>query len=143
VSGAGLFLIARRFFFAGQFVVPGIIAQPQFAWKRFGFADTDLAAFVQKLLNKGVIGIFLWNLFHGGSLAVLRQTCHAGFRGFLARAVKYEGWFGLKPRFGRPHTRARASLGVILGPILRAVMQAARLRFAGQTAGRSLALFCL
>ncbi|MFT6224028.1 MAG: hypothetical protein ACJA1F_001874 [Paracoccaceae bacterium] len=39
VSGAGrlvaqpvLFLVARGFFFLGQLVVPGVVAQPQLTW---------------------------------------------------------------------------------------------------------------
>jgi len=48
----------------GQLVVPGIVAQAQLAWQRFGFSDADFAAFVQELLNKGIIGGFFWDMFH-------------------------------------------------------------------------------
>lgn len=44
-------LIPCRLFFFGQLVVPNIVTQTQFGFKRFGFSDVHLAAFVQKLLN--------------------------------------------------------------------------------------------
>lgn len=57
-------LVARGFLFLGQLVVPNIVAQTQFRRQRFGFANTDLAALVQELLNKSVIGVFFGEMFH-------------------------------------------------------------------------------
>ncbi len=56
--------IASGFLFFRQLVVPNIFAQTKFARKRFGFTNTDFAPFVQVFLNKGVIGVFLGNIFH-------------------------------------------------------------------------------
>ena len=66
-----LLLVARRFFFFGQLVVPDVIAKPQFGGQRLGLSNADFPAFFQKLLNKRVIGIFLWNIFH--ALKLLRK----------------------------------------------------------------------
>ena len=63
-----LFLVARGFFFFGQLVVPNILAQAKLGWRWFGFANTDLAAVVQKFLNKRVICGFFWDMFHVGML---------------------------------------------------------------------------
>ncbi|MDA1155648.1 MAG: hypothetical protein O2873_13065 [Proteobacteria bacterium] len=57
--------LARNFFFLGQFVVPRIIAQTQFAWKRLGFSNADLATVVQESLNQRIICGFFWDFFHG------------------------------------------------------------------------------
>jgi hypothetical protein len=65
---AGLFLIARGFFFFGQLVVPNILAQAKFGWRRFCFANFNFAAIVQKFLNKRVICGFFWDMFHGDML---------------------------------------------------------------------------
>ncbi|WP_139194613.1 hypothetical protein [Roseovarius tolerans] len=59
----GSLFLARCFFFLGQFVVPGIIAQTQLAWKRLGFPDADLAAVVQEFLNKRIICGFFGDFF--------------------------------------------------------------------------------
>lgn len=60
----GSLFLARCFFFLGQFAVPGIIAQTQFAWKRLGFPDADLAAVVQEFLNKRIIRGFFGDFLH-------------------------------------------------------------------------------
>ena len=64
ISAARSLLIARFFLFFGQFVDPNIVAQTQLVLKRFGFADADLAALVQELLNKCIIRGFFWDMFH-------------------------------------------------------------------------------
>ena len=59
-----LLLLERGFFFLGQFVVPSVLAQTQLMWKWLGFADADLATLVQEFLNKRVICVFFWDMFH-------------------------------------------------------------------------------
>ena len=93
---AGLFLVARGFFFFGQLVVPNIFAEAKFRWRRFGFANTDFAAVVQKLLNKRVICGFFRDMFH----VVMLTACLGGMsRPYgllmpfqLERRVRTEGW---------------------------------------------------
>ncbi len=63
-----LLFIACSFFFFGQDVVPNIFADAQFGAHRFGFANTDFSAFVQKFLNKSIICGFFWDMFHNGKL---------------------------------------------------------------------------
>lgn len=63
-------LIPRGLFFFGQFVVPNIVAQTQFRFKRFGLSNADFAAFVQELLNKGIIRCFFGDMFHRNTLTV-------------------------------------------------------------------------
>ena len=63
-SRTGSLLIASGFLLFSQLVVPNIIAQTQLAWHRFGLADADFAAFVQKFLNKSIVGRFFGDMFH-------------------------------------------------------------------------------
>ena len=73
---SGQLLVARGFFFAGQLIVPSVVTQPQLAWKWLGFANADLAALIQKLLNKRLICCFLGHMFHRASLTALSQIRH-------------------------------------------------------------------
>ncbi len=57
-------LVAGCFLFLGQFVVPLIIAQPKLGRGRLGFANTDLATFVQEFLNEGIIGCGFGDMLH-------------------------------------------------------------------------------
>lgn len=57
-----LFAVAGCFFFFCQNLVPDVLADAKFGLHRFGFTNLHLAAFVQKLLDQGVVGRGLWNL---------------------------------------------------------------------------------
>ena len=66
---ARLFFVAGGFLFFGQLVVPNIVAQTKLGRQRFGFADIDLAAFLQEFLNQGIVSGFFRDMFHGVTLA--------------------------------------------------------------------------
>ncbi|MGJ8587502.1 MAG: hypothetical protein ACSHXW_05065 [Yoonia sp.] len=66
---ARLFFVAGSFLFFGQLVVPDIVAQTKLGRQRFGFADIDLATFLQEFLNQGIVSGFFRDMFHGVTLA--------------------------------------------------------------------------
>ncbi len=72
----GSFSVAGRFFFARELVVPGVVAQAQFAGQGLGFSNTDFPTLVQKFLNKRVIGGFFRNMLHAATLATAQAACH-------------------------------------------------------------------
>lgn len=76
---AGLFLVAGGFLFLGQLVVPNIVAQTKLGRQRFGFAATDLTAFVQELLNKGIVSGFFGDMLHALRLAQQTQRSNDCF----------------------------------------------------------------
>ena len=67
-------LVARRFFFFGERLVPDILTQSQSRVRRLGFTFGHFAALVQVLLNKRVIGGFFFHLFHGVMLGSPRPV---------------------------------------------------------------------
>ena len=60
------FFIACSFLFFCEFVVPLIITKAELCRRRLGFTMADLAAIIQKLLNKRFISCFFWDVFHSG-----------------------------------------------------------------------------
>lgn len=78
--------VARGFLFFGQFVVPLVVGQAKLCCGRFGFANTDLAAFVQVFLNKSIIGCGFGDMFHAESVAEVGNSGNGGFTGPLCRS---------------------------------------------------------
>ena len=59
-----LLFVARRFFVFGQLVVPLVVGKAKFRRGRFGFANADFTALIQKFLNECIIGSFFGDMFH-------------------------------------------------------------------------------
>jgi len=75
------FSVAGRLFFARKLVVPCVVAQAQLAGQGLGLSNTDFPAFVQKFLNKRIIGGLFGNMLHEATLATAQAACHAQFIG--------------------------------------------------------------
>ena len=53
-----------------------LLLNPQLTGQGLGFSNTDFPAFVQKFLNKRVIGGFFGNMLHKDTLAAAQAACH-------------------------------------------------------------------
>jgi len=80
---ARLLRVLGGFFFFGQLHAPSVVADPKFRRHRLGFTLTNLAAFSEEFLNKGVIGGGFWDLFHHCDLPWLHVALEIGFTGNL------------------------------------------------------------
>ena len=60
------FFIACSLLFFCEFVVPLIITKAELCRRRLGFTMADLAAIIQKLLDKSFISCFFLDVFHSG-----------------------------------------------------------------------------
>ncbi len=68
-------LIAGLLLLFGQRLVPNVLAKTKLRTCRFGFALLHLAALVQELLNKRIIGGFFGDMFHEGEASGCEREC--------------------------------------------------------------------
>ena len=86
--GAAIFTVCVSFgLFCSAAVETGVVAQAQLAGQGFGLSNTDFPAFVQKLLNKRIIGGLFGNMLHDATLATAPTACHAQFIGKVVQQL--------------------------------------------------------